>query len=111
VKITNDLLIASDKGLISVHVLLGLSAAFDTIDDDILLQRLDQSIDMSCTALSWFKSYLSDRSQFVFVNDETSMTSNVNHGIPQASVLGTILFTLHASLGNIIMKHTINFQL
>jgi len=94
VKITNDLLIASDKGLLSVLVLLDLSAAFDTIDHDILLQRLDQPIGISGTALSWFESYLSDRSQFVFVNDDASMTTNVSHGVPQGSVLGPILFNL-----------------
>jgi len=87
---------ASDKGLISVLVLLDLSAAFDTIDHDILLQRLEQSIGISCTALSWFKSYLSDRSQFV---DEALMTANVSHGITQGSVLGPIVFTLCASFG------------
>jgi len=60
VKITDDLLIASDKALISVLVLLDLSAAFDTIDHDILLERMDQSFGISGTTLSWFESYLSD---------------------------------------------------
>jgi len=111
VKITNDLLMASDEGLLSVLVLLDLSAAFDTIYHDILLQRLDQSIGISGTALSWFKSYLSDRSQFVFVNNEASITTNVSHGVPQGSVLGPILFTLNMlPLGNIIRKHSIKFN-
>ena len=64
-KVTNDLLTASDKGLISVLVLLVLSAAFDTIDHHILLQRLEHLIGIRGAALSWFKSYLSDRYQFV----------------------------------------------
>ena len=81
VKITNDLLMASDKGLVSVLVLLDLSAAFNTIDYDILLQRLEHLIGIKGTALSWFKSYLSDRSQFVHVNDESSMHAKVSHGV------------------------------
>ena len=75
VKVNNDLLIASDNGLVSVLVLLDLSAAFDTIDHNILLQRLEHQIGIKGTALSWFRSYLSDRSQFVHVNDESSINS------------------------------------
>jgi len=110
-QITNDLLMAADKGLISVLVLLDLSAAFDTIDHCILLQRLDQSIGISGTALSWFKSYLSDRSQFIFVNDDASITTNVSHRVLQGSVLGPIIFTLYMlPLGNFIRKHSINLH-
>ena len=58
VKVNNDLLIASDNGLVSVLVLLDLSAAFDTIDHNILLQRLEHQIGIKGTALSWFRSYL-----------------------------------------------------
>ena len=62
VKVNNDLLIASDNGLVSVLVLLDLSAAFDTIDHNILLQRLEHQIGIKGTALRWFRSYLSDSS-------------------------------------------------
>ena len=111
VKVTNDLLLASDRGLVSVLVLLDLSAAFDTIDHHILLQRLEHSIGIKGTALSWFKSYLSDRFQFVHVNDKSSVYSKVSHGVPQGSVLGPILFTLYMlPLGNIIRKHSVNFH-
>uniref|UniRef100_A0A8P4KP43 Reverse transcriptase domain-containing protein n=1 Tax=Dicentrarchus labrax TaxID=13489 RepID=A0A8P4KP43_DICLA len=111
VKVNNDLLTASDNGLVSVLVLLDLSAAFDTIDHNILLERLEQQIGIKGTALSWFKSYLSDRSQFVHVNDESSINTTVSHGVPQGSVLGPILFTLYMlPLGNIIRNHSINFH-
>ena len=59
VKITNDFLLASDSGLVSVLVLLDFSAAFDTVDINIsiLLQRLEHVIGIKGTALGWFKSY------------------------------------------------------
>ncbi len=57
VKITNDLLLASDKGCISLLVLLDLSAAFDTIDHDILIDRLQNYKGIQEQALRWFRSY------------------------------------------------------
>jgi len=57
------------------------------------------------------RGHLSDGSQFVFVNDDASITTNVSHGVPQGSVLGPILFTVYMlPLGNIIRKHSINFH-
>ncbi len=61
VKITNDLLLASDQGCISLLVLLDLSAAFDTIEHDILIDRLQNYTGIQGQALRWFRSYLSDR--------------------------------------------------
>ncbi len=55
VKITNDLLLASDKGCISLLVLLDLSAAFDTIDHDILIHRLQNYTAIQGQALRWFR--------------------------------------------------------
>uniref|UniRef100_A0A3Q3G6B9 Reverse transcriptase domain-containing protein n=1 Tax=Labrus bergylta TaxID=56723 RepID=A0A3Q3G6B9_9LABR len=111
VKVTNDLLLASDRGLLSVLVLLELSSAFDTIDHWILLYRLEHLLGITGTALSWFESYLSDQSQFVHVNGESSMHTKVCHGVPQGSVLGPILFTLYMlPLGNIMRKHSIQFH-
>ena len=56
-KVTNDLLSAMDDGNISVLVLLDLSAAFDTIDHEILLYRLHNVFRFGDTVLSWFQSY------------------------------------------------------
>ncbi|TWW59183.1 RNA-directed DNA polymerase from mobile element jockey [Takifugu flavidus] len=110
-KVTNDLLIASDHGLVSMLVLLDLSVAFDTVDHSILLQRLEHVIGIKGTALDWFRSYLSDRYQFAHVHGVPSSYSRVSHGVPQGSVLGPILFTLYMlPLGNIILQHGINFH-
>ncbi len=61
VKITNNLLLASDQGCIKLLVLLDLSAAFDTIGHDILIDRLQNYTGIQGQVLRWFRSYLSDR--------------------------------------------------
>ncbi len=93
VRVTNDLLMSSDEGLRSVLVLLDLSAAFD-IDHQIWIQRLNNLTGIKGTALKWFKSYLSDRSHFVYVNGESTIYTKVSYRVPQRSVLGPILFIL-----------------
>lgn len=60
----------------------------------IHLQRLKHLIGIKGTTLDWFESYFSDRSQSVFVNDESSMHIIVIYGVAQGSVLGPLLFSL-----------------
>ncbi len=111
IRVTNYLLLSSDHGCISLLVILDLSAAFDTIHHNILLNRLENFVGISGSALAWFKSYFSDRHQFLAVNEEVSHRSQVQYGVPQGSVLGPLLFTLcMLPLGNIIRKHWISFH-
>ncbi len=63
-QMTNDLLLVDDSGLLSIFLLLDLSAAFYTISHNILLDKL-YSIGITNTPLKWFHSYLSGRSQFI----------------------------------------------
>ncbi len=79
IRVTNDLILSSDRGCISLLVLLDLSAAFDTINHNILLNRLENSVGISGSALAWFKSYLSDFHQFIAVNEEVSYRSQVQY--------------------------------
>uniref|UniRef100_A0A3B1J1G3 Reverse transcriptase domain-containing protein n=1 Tax=Astyanax mexicanus TaxID=7994 RepID=A0A3B1J1G3_ASTMX len=111
VKITNDLLTAADQGCASLLVLLDMSAAFDTIDHTILLERLENMVGVTGTALTWFKSYLTDRYQFVRINDMSSSYTKVRYGIPQGSILGPLLFTLYMlPLGKVIRKQDVDFH-
>ena len=71
-RVTNDILSAIDKHQEAVLVLLDLSAAFDTIDHDILLTRLEQRYGISGSAQCWFASYLRDRQQKIVIGNATS---------------------------------------
>ena len=89
--------------------LLDLSAAFDTIDHAILLSRLSTLYGISGTALKWFKSYLSDRSQTVTINSNSSKPAILHFGVPQGSVLGPVLFILYTKpLFSVIHRHSIS---
>ena len=95
VKVTNDILRALDKGDITFLTLLDLSAAFDTVDHGILFDTLSVHFGLSGSVLSWFKSYLTERTQSVVIEKFESDRKNVIFGVPQGSVLGPILFLMY----------------
>lgn len=111
-RVQNDILRAVDSSGGAILVLLDLSAAFDTIDHEKLLQILESSFGITGQALEWFRSYLTDRTQRVVIDGQYSNTSKLLFGVPQGSVLGPILFTVYTtSLGHIIRKHGLSFHL
>ena len=85
-----------NKGLITGALFLDLKKAFDTVDYDILLQKL-YNYGVTGNTLTWFKSYLSDRIQAVNINSTLSDFKNVNIGIPQGSILGPLLFIIYVN--------------
>ena len=110
-KVVNDLLIASDSDSSSILILLDLSAAFDTVDHTILLTRLTKYVGIRGLALSWLKSYLTDRTQSVSQNNVISARSKVKFGVPQGSVLGPLLFSIYMlPLGEIFRQHDVMFH-
>ncbi len=91
-------------------ILLDLSAAFDTIDHDILVDRLQNYTGIQGQDLRWFRSYMSDRYHFVYLNGRRQL-STVKYGVPQGSVLGPLLISLYIlPLSNIIRKYGISFH-
>ena len=103
-KVHNDILCALDRSQGVILVLLDLSAAFDTIDHGILLNRLDKDMGINGTAHKWFESYLGDRYQSICIDGTSSKPVLLKYGVPQGSVGGPKDFTMYTPLINSIAR-------
>ena len=110
-KVQTDILEALDK---KEHVLLlmtDLSAAFDTVDHNILINRLEYSIGLEGTVLAWFRSYLHQRKQQVQIGNAISSERTLTCGIPQGSIMGPILYCLYTrATGRIFDKYGLSYH-
>ena len=111
IRVLNDIRLNTDSGKVSVLVMLDLSAAFDTVDHSILLNRLETWAGLSGTVLEWFRSYLEERSYFVTIGSYQSDRVAMTCGVPQGSVLGPLLFSLYMlPLGQILQNLNVNYH-
>ncbi len=108
--VVEDLRLARTASKSSLLILLDLSAAFDTVNHQILLSTLLRK-GISGNALQWFDSYLSDRSFKVSWRGEVSKSQHLATGVPQGSVLGPLFFSVYmASLGSVIHQHGFSYH-
>ncbi len=108
--VTEALRIAKADSKSSILILLDLSAAFDTVNHQILLSTLS-SLDITGIPLRWFESYLTGLSFKVAWGGEVSKAHQLVTGVPQGSVLGPLLFSTYTtSLGPIIQAHGFSYH-
>ena len=90
-KVQNDILLAIDNHKCVALLLLDLSAAFDTVDHELLLQRMIKRFGIDGQVLKLFRSYLNGRTQSVIIQNIKTTSKDLCCGVPQGSVLGPVI--------------------
>ena len=92
----DKILTSFDSGLLAGKIPIDLQKPFDTINHNILLKKMSL-IEFSSQSITWFGSYLSNRRFQVNVKNKYSNVANINCGVPQGSILGSLLFLLYVN--------------
>ena len=110
-KVKTDILNSMDKQKVTCLILLDLSAAFDMISCEVLLNCLQYRFGVQGQVLEWICLYLASRTQIVKVGDYESDPVTLKQGVPEGSLLGLILFSIYTSpIGNICIKPNVNYH-
>ena len=104
VSLTEEIRNALDNNSFACGVFIDLQKAFDTVDHKILLHKLNY-YGIRGKVNDWFKSYLSNRKQFVSINGFESNEETMKFGVPQGSVLGPLLFLIYINDLHIAIKY------
>ena len=96
-----------NKGNLCLGVYLDLQKAFDTVNHDILLNKL-YNYGVRGVAHDWFRNYLTNSQQYTSVAGTQSFVTSISRGVPQGSMLGPLLFLVYVNyIGNAVPNHII----
>ena len=109
-KITNNIFWSTERKEVTAVIVLNMSAAFDTVDHDLLLDILHKRFGIADTALQWYQSYLRPWGMKVHINNAYSSIRSLNYSVPQGSASGANLFTAYCTSIELVIPASITIN-